>query len=30
MEALEKAYQIKGHDSKITVIPDGVAVITRR
>ena len=29
-EALEKAYKIKGHDSKITVIPDGVAVITRR
>ena len=29
-EALEKAYEIKGHDSKITVIPDGVAVITRR
>lgn len=26
-EALEKAYEIKGRDAKVTVIPDGVSVI---
>ncbi|MCI5635381.1 MAG: nickel-dependent lactate racemase [Sarcina ventriculi] len=28
-EALEKAYEIKGKDSKVVVIPDGVSVIVR-
>ncbi len=29
-DALDKAFRLKGSDAKITVIPDGVAVITRR
>lgn len=28
-EALEKAYEIKGKNSKVVVIPDGVSVIVR-
>ncbi len=28
-EALQLAYQIKGHDASVTVVPDGVAVIVR-
>ena len=29
-EAMETAFRIKGTDATVTVIPDGVAVITRR
>jgi nickel-dependent lactate racemase len=29
-DAFEKAYEIKGPKAKITVIPDGVAVITKK
>ena len=28
-EALEKAYEIKGKNSKVVVIPDGVSVVVR-
>jgi len=29
-EAMEKAFALKGSEATVTVIPDGVAVITRR
>lgn len=28
-EALKRAYEIKGKDAKVAVIPDGVSVIVR-
>ena len=28
-EALKRAFEIKGKDAKVTVIPDGVSVIVR-
>jgi lactate racemase len=28
-EALQRAFEIKGKDAKVTVIPDGVSVIVR-